>query len=133
MREIKFRAWDKDDKEMICGINKYLMNWDGLNCNINRFFDGELPVMQYTGLKDKNCREIYEGDILDIGEPQIKKRSFGVVTYQQGYFGYNAPWLVGEEPPIPLKEYCNEIFKECVKIVGNIYENPEFVSNEVGK
>ena len=54
MREIKFRAWDRVDKKMICPVEKET-SWDLLN----KFGD---RVMQYIWAKDKNWKEIYEGD-----------------------------------------------------------------------
>ena len=104
MREIKFRAWEKDAKHMtgFCTLDRVVANFHGL--------DDEqwsnLIWMQYTGLKDKDGVEICEGDVVlvpynRIGNIEVKfnKGKYNIVGY---------------------------ILKE-LEIVGNIYENPELV------
>lgn len=117
MREIKFRGWYTNalgnimlEPEFHGPINKIF------NDNRNR-----VVYMQYTGLKDKNGREIYEGDILDSeseGYPFVKNW-VGVVKFIDGSFllenlqGTDGDWL----------------FNESVEreVIGNIYENPELL------
>jgi hypothetical protein len=106
MREIKFRAWHKDLKEMFynCLVNGSCW-W-----NEDTHYGGEHDtLMQYTGLKDCNGKEIYEGDICrsdDIEAP---------IKYLLGAFWFGAVLLL--EP------------KE-IEIIGNIYENPELLKKE---
>lgn len=109
MREIKFRAWDLVEKQM---------NGDVQNSRqVYTFFHStEYVLMQYTGLKDKNGKEIYEGDIL--------KTNFGrtaaVVWYRRGFF-VDAP-----EHPEGVTDF---LVWEQSEIIGNIYENPELLTN----
>ena len=108
MREIKFRAWDKDHKEMIEDVDV------GRNCLVGHSTKGGAPVymgkefelMQYTGLKDKNGKEIYEGDFLKSGDCQ-----YFVEWGASGFLPFIDPHL-----NMGIVEY---------EIVGNIYENPE--------
>ena len=110
-REIKFRAWDKIKKEMVeltllglhYGFHKELTVYGVENDKGN--ISTNAPVMQYTGLKDCNNKEIYEGDI----------------------FNYD-----GEIDTIDSIEdfYFNELIEYRMsegKIIGNIYENPELL------
>jgi len=133
MREIKFRAWDKKQEFMeinglymsflngglkVDGSAYYLSNgW--VEGNINKEIKGmeniepDVILMQYTGLKDKNGKEIYEGDIirtLDLGNTP------GEVVWRQEVCAF--------ELMINEKVYTiDDVTK--FEIIGNIYENPE--------
>ena len=86
MREIKFRAWDKENEVMI--YPKGIL-FDGrvvnFSCGILEPFEG-YELMQYTGLKDKNGKEIYEGDIVkhaiwgDVYEIMFEDGGFYVLS-----------------------------------------------------
>ena len=127
MREIKFRAWDEEKKEMwsweeLCGTGKNSPHAHPLTCLHS---GAGWWIMQYTGLRDKNGKEIYEGDIV-----KNKKLSEDSVIY----FGH--PFCCGfiakvlneilqddELPPwyVLTAETQNELI-----VIGNIYENPDW-------
>jgi hypothetical protein len=103
-RVIKFRAWDKNKKEMFDPVGEMDLNNDG--------------VMQYTGLKDKNGKDIYEGDVL-----KIEKEPNAEVIYGNGSF-------VGKEVNgwDPMADYfplCGNI--KTAEVIGNKFENPELL------
>jgi uncharacterized phage protein (TIGR01671 family) len=78
----------------------------------------DVELMQYTGLKDKNGREIYEGDI-------VRRPDLGVHATNHQVI-YDAPMFVAQdyEQQVPL----NFLAPRC-EAIGNIYENPELVNN----
>ncbi|GIO25374.1 YopX family protein [Oceanobacillus sp. J11TS1] len=125
MREFKFRAW-----VISKATNTSWMNYDieFVGGRINDNFAGkhnslaDITYMQYTGLKDKNGQEIYEGDIvihndysggLVLGGEQYKRKS--VIKWNEQYTGYR------------LKGMGTSINSDKCEIIGNIYENPELV------
>jgi hypothetical protein len=115
MRPIKFRAWDEDNKRMFTpqridadGDNKV---YDGYGCY-------DMPVMQFTGLTDKNGKEIYEGDIL-IDEANRKR----IVVFDYGAF--KVMW--NNDNPTQLNLYP---LNKHWEVVGNIHENPELLENK---
>ncbi len=113
MRTIKFRAWDKKKKVM-------LNNEDTLN--LLAYFVKNVEYMQFTGLKDKNGKEIYEGDI--ISEDFIMPPIY-MIEFIKGVFMFKRTDGNGSYPI-----YDNIIKKDkllSVKILGNIYENPELM------
>lgn len=159
MRTIEFRAWDKKDKIMLFnfvldyskGELYSKMPIDGA-CGWNKdFWDVEL--MQFTGLKDKNGKEIYEGDIVafdesvmsDVGEDKpnyIEKRSDKGFIYADGKRGERkygreikiVEWKeksCGFEPFSDSEDNCGhcgggDTPKGC-EVIGNIHENPELL------
>ena len=108
MRVIKFRAWDKT-------LNK-IHSWSTIE---NHFTLEELldtnffEAMQYTGLKDKNGVEIYEGDILSYFGFEYE------VTFEESAFGWSEDGQFYAFAEMAIDEI------EKTKIIGNIYENPE--------
>lgn len=131
MKEIKFRAWDKKKLQMITDTKgNYVVSNIGLLKPIEDKFGlidiTQFELMQYTGLKDKNGKEIYEGDILDNPlhwsiRIEYDKGSFMVRDLDK--VRYNN--LICN---IPIGNF--DLFDW--RIIGNVYENPELleVKNE---
>ncbi|MCD2223218.1 YopX family protein [Listeria cossartiae] len=129
MREIEFRAWDKEVKEM--DYNPSVIEiWQ--NKPINEQFrlesEEKLIWMQYTGLKDKSGKKIFEGDIVAFSEDD-----FHVFNSQVEYFsedGYPA-----FDIKVPSTYYFDSnVFSEVsmtglyeIEVIGNIHENPELL------
>ena len=115
MRELKFRAWDHIEMNV-----PSLGEFNDMNDEIdNLIFDGVL-LMQYTGLKDKNGVEIYEGDIASVfGSP------FEIVFYE-GCFGY---WIWENEAYRNFITSAISNNKDDVEVIGNIYENKDLVKH----
>lgn len=129
MRDIRFRAWIKIkdlSANMFYFTLKEAIDESGLMEGFaeEQFWDIEkdTPIMQYTGLKDKNNNEIYDGDILGR---ETNRNFIFVVSFGNGCFaGYTEPsknhWLrVSEAMNLKRSPY--------VEIIGNIYENPELL------
>ena len=79
----------------------------------------EHPLMQYTGLKDKNGREIYEGDIVTANYDVMTSRY--KVVIEDGHM-----LLIHPAPP-PLRFYLDLANRELYEVIGNIWENPELL------
>lgn len=119
MRNIKFRAWSKFD-------NGHMHYWqDGFNY---RWFERDshkyVELMQYTGLKDKNGVEIYEGDIVKVDDDWEKygwfAGSLGEIIYTD-----TAKFAIKTSAGQGTFERDSDKYLE---IIGNIYENPELLT-----
>ena len=130
MREIKFRAWFDghmcevakldfwgDPDQATCDMARMSLTEYG---NVEEIFEvylNEVELMQYTGLKDKNGKEIYEGDItqdVDTGK-----------TFEIMYQGHM--FMRYERKPMYM---FYTLDGDCLEVIGNIYENPELMEKE---
>lgn len=111
-REIKFRAWDISDKDK----GAYMLGPYNLTDSIFNNKDiRSMILMQYTGLKDKNGKEIYEGDIL---------KEHGIVAWNDEGHRWSAIDLKWND----RKEWHDlDYLTSPFEIIGNIYENPELI------
>ena len=120
MREIKFRAWYKEKNWMYENRTIFTRIRE-----INS--DDELIYMQYTGLKDKNGKEIYEGDILEWRYKNMLTGVDTVVRYSVHYSESSACFKTKEHGSVNDTLLLLTMSKD-VYVVGNIYENPELVT-----
>lgn len=132
MREIKYKAWDIEKKKMftVTAIYPWHKYKKGYMCRVK---DGSqdrptknVHLLQYTGLKDRNGEEIYEGYIVRLNN--LVETFVAPVVYNQDECcfdllhpeGYRGHWGLNKRT-IATCEY---------KVMGNIYENPELLSIE---
>ena len=128
MREIKFRARSANIPR--CWIYGYFVIEDGCNYIIND--EGKFKVIagtegQYTGLKDKNLKEIYDGDIVQTFHGIFEVKELEATWYLQKENmdgGFTAQRLWDAFMEFPCK---NERIPE---VIGNIYKNPELLKSK---
>ena len=126
MREIRFRAWSEDIREMIqvsrLDIKEETIHYENGIKSLNReqeldFWWKPYVLMQYTGLKDKNGVEIYEGDIVRYFRSEL-----AVIVYRNGGVDIRSlSW--GDREPIQRR--LGEI-----EVVGNIYQNNDLLGSD---
>jgi uncharacterized phage protein (TIGR01671 family) len=136
-REIKFRAWDKEKNIMgevsclsypnrISGKKQTVNFWYKdtefwyKDTEYRGYADSTIVLMQYTGLKDKNGKEIYEGDIVKKNnsanhrcKPNKECGTFEII-WEKEHAGFN---MTGDRSHV------------C-EVIGNIYQNPELLTNK---
>ena len=141
-REIKFRAWDEENKKFI--RSSHCIEFDGsvhmykMGCVIA--LGDKVELNQWTGLHDKNGKEIYEGDImkvLDRDWSDAEKDTKILIVYYRNdrYILINKAGIEESEksePNIYSKEWYEvSLFREYgrdkFEIIGNIYEKPELI------
>lgn len=116
-REIKFRIWDKEKKEMIPYTRVTSIQFWTDRVNIfarGCLFFKDIELMQYTGFKDKNGKEIYEGDIVELYDED----DFFKVEYQ----AEDARFILTTNTIVTDFGYYSH---GEIEIVGNLCENPE--------
>lgn len=137
MREIKYRAWDKKSKKMrqvveiVFNTGFYLEPNDNTvkliwvkgydvieQKDIMMKREKDFELMQYTGLKDKNGKEIYEGDIVKTFKGEIC-----IVEYNYNGFGLK---VIDKSKPYGWVDF----IEYQLEVIGNIYDNPELLGGE---
>jgi uncharacterized phage protein (TIGR01671 family) len=128
MREIKFRAWDGERMKEVTSMGWIDGELDYISTPNSSAPADEFNLMQYTDLKDKNGKEIFEGDVFNLSH---KSKNIYFVEYKNDRF-----WLSQKSEDndpdmwsdhyyrITLPVYCKNY-----EIIGNIYENPELLDN----
>jgi len=122
-REIKFRAWDKKENEMLNDFSTFTDDFTDIFNETIEYKKESLELMQYTWLKDKNWKEIYEGDIIatsndwkdhaDVWEQEIM---------WEVEFTYDWYTQLGQH------DYLDSMYnKDYLEVIWNIYENPELI------
>lgn len=117
MREIKLRCWNAAG-EKITYDDDWVYEWRHIKQSHE---SGRIILMQYTGIRDKNGVEVYEGDVIisfechDGFNPLVGKVSFGA----------DGKWIIEDSDSKYIEDLCE--YADELKVIGNIYENPELL------
>jgi len=131
MREIKFRVWYTDWGTLNRMDYDEVFFVDESGIRLFNEVDSKTIIMQFTGLKDKNGKEIYEGDIIAYEEDDSDLGSEGRTDFEKHYmvveFDATSAYNVGDQNmggPDGVIKMIN------IEVIGNIYENPELIPKE---
>ena len=162
MREIKFKVWDIEEKKIGLVVGNLYMSYVRVECANDKHGIAEpdmltyaveeeqnsdewitkhvrfpnFELMQFTGLSDKNGKEIYEGDIIQWGYDECKecgqeyKKKRGAVYWNEFSACYqtsNGDYLISNRGNTQLK---GNRERDDLEIIGNIYENPELLNKQ---
>jgi len=125
-REIKFRAWDIRIKEFLGVLNNLnIEDFGNLGFTFTNYKKGDLIFCQFTGLLDKNGKEIFEGDIVNA--------QYNICSYFKKVCVYfeNGCFYVDDKNPkqnLSIDYFFRE--KKEIEVIGNIFQNPELVGGE---
>jgi len=137
MRTIKFRAWDKENKQMITSsqgvstiIRRHILDYPGLGLGTgegnSEVKKGKFEIMQFTGSFDKNGKEIYEGDIIE----NENKEKLLIVWVEDicAFYQSMIPWSRITTTQVKnLIPHMVDMRFNHKEVIGNIYENPELL------
>jgi len=115
MREIKFRIWDSTYKKFVFfeGI------FNSLPCD---YLVGEIG-QQYTGLKDRNGKDIYEGDLINFSWQVGHEEFYDDKNQEVFYNNESASFVFGKDKICML----DRVVYDTLEVVGNVFENPELL------
>ena len=120
MRDIKFRAWNTDEDRYVDGFS---IRSDGVICSPWGKDKPEWILEQFTGLRDKNGREIYEGDI--IRDETFKKDIYDIMVV--GWENDAASFVLIKNGWVFMHYFGESSNPEDCIVIGNIHENPELI------
>jgi uncharacterized phage protein (TIGR01671 family) len=129
MRDIKFRCWDTENKEMLeVQELDYEDSYNGQpmirTTMYSDYFDTEdMILMQYVGLKDKNGKEIYEGDIVKFRFKDDREEFPDLIGYIEYQTTFTAFRIMSNQGSFKID--ITEI--KFIEVIGNIYKNPELL------
>ena len=124
MGEIRFRVWDNDLEIMSYSDTDIFITFSDDGICIGYEIDDEIDdydLMQYIGLKDKNGREIYEGDIVEY------KNEYHVIEWDDCKFMAKGFYCSSQDTP---DDFFSEFAYTNCKVIGNIYENSELLERK---